>query len=389
MLDKIKIPAALQITFDDLGWHDGRDRTNEGKASRSGLPRDHAIEDYTVVNELGKAINQKILGLLCLVDWDKDNVLRGEVGLTHDPYGWDRASEIDMDYARACFEEMEKSEYIEYGVHTVGHGRYDENGKRLSERELVEKNASGEWQPITAEDLERRLDLFFKIYNSWGFKKKLTVFGETCATPEHLIPEDLAHLNRVIYSHGLKFWRTHWTYFHDKREVLSYPTLYTSMNRRVAIAVEWDVYNIDHSLIPDVMLPGEKNIWPCLVLHWTNFLRLDPKENLKYLSNWVDYFNRQSEIFGLMISRDFGFYFNQQMYYQFAKIDAVENGFEVDFSEMPDLPDDIIKNEFYISLANDIEPKNCIGGNIELYESKNKFKTYRVYGFGEKLEIKI
>ena len=137
------------------------------------------------------------------------------------------------------------------------------------------------------------------------------------------------------------------------------------------------------------MLPGEKNLWPCLVLHWTNFLRLDPKENLKYLSNWVDYFNRQSEIFGLMISRDFGFYFNQQMYYQFAKIDAVENGFEVDFSKMPDLPDDIIKNEFYISLANDIEPQNCIGGNIELYESKNKFKTYRVYGFGEKLEIKI
>ena len=45
MLDKIKIPAALQITFDDLGWHDGRDYTKIGDVSRSGLPRDHAVED--------------------------------------------------------------------------------------------------------------------------------------------------------------------------------------------------------------------------------------------------------------------------------------------------------------------------------------------------------
>ena len=388
MLDKIKIPAALQITFDDLGWHDGRDYTKMGDASRSGLPRDHAVEDYTVVNELGKAINQKILGLLCLVDWDKDNILRGEVGMTPDPYGWDRAATIDMDYARACFEEMEKSEYIEYGVHSVYHSRYDENGKYITQRELLEK-IDGVEHPISASEFSRRLELFFKIYDSWGFKQKLKVYGEPCGLPDKMPSNELSELNAVLYNYGLKFWRTHWPYFHDKREVLSYPTLYTSMNRRVAIAVEWDAYNIDHTRIPDVMLPGEKNLWPGLVLHWTNFLRLDPKENLEYLGGWVDYFNRQSEIFGIMISRDFDFYFNQQMYYQFAKIEESASGFIIDLSDMPKLSGDLLKNEFYISLENDIEPQNCIGGNIELYESKNKFKTYRVYGFGEKLEIKI
>lgn len=388
MLDKIKIPAALQITFDDLAWHDGRDYTKMGDASRSGLPRDHAVEDYTVVNELGKAINQKILGLLCLVDWDKDNILRGEVGMTPDPYGWDRAATIDMDYARACFEEMEKSEYIEYGVHSVYHSRYDENGKYITQRELLEK-IDGVEHPISAREFARRLELFFKIYDSWGFKQKLKVYGEPCGLPDRMPSEELSELNAVLYEHGLKFWRTHWTYFHDKREVLSYPALYTSMNRRVAIAVEWDAYNIDHSTIPDVMLPGEKNLWPCLVLHWTNFLRLDPKENLDYLGGWVDYFNRQSEIFGLMISRDFDFYFNQQMYYQFAKIDATESGFELDFSEMPALPDDVLKNELYISLDNGVEPRECVGGKIELYETKKKFKTYKITDFKEKIEIRI
>jgi len=27
---------------------------------------------------------------LCLGDCDKDNLLRGEVGITHNPHGWDK-----------------------------------------------------------------------------------------------------------------------------------------------------------------------------------------------------------------------------------------------------------------------------------------------------------
>lgn len=387
MLDKIKIPTALQITIDDLGWHDGRDLRSIGQGSRSGLPRQHAVEDYRMMNELGKALNQKILGFLCLADWDKDNILRGEVGMTHDPYGWDRASTIDMDYARACFDEMENSEYIEYGVHTVCHGRYGENGVLLSEREIVEKNESGEWRPISADDLDRRLKLFFKIYDSWGFKQKLKVYGEPCGLPDRMPSEELSELNAVLYAHGLKFWRTHWTYFHDKREVLSYPTLYTSMNRRVAIAVDWDVYDIDISKIPDVMLAGEKNHWPCLVLHWTNFLRLDPKENLEYLQPWVDYFKRQSEIFGLMISRDFDFYFNQQIYYQFARVEESESGVVIDLSELPTLPEDVLKKEFYLSVKKGGEIKSCEGGDISLYEEKREFNNYRILPYGDRIEI--
>ena len=58
MINKIKIPVAIQITIDDLGWHDGRDYTNIGKASRSGIPRDHVLSDYQFMNELGRALNR-------------------------------------------------------------------------------------------------------------------------------------------------------------------------------------------------------------------------------------------------------------------------------------------------------------------------------------------
>ena len=90
-----------------------------------------------------------------------------------------------------------------------------------------------------------------------------------------------------------------------------------------------------------------------------------------------------------MISRDYGFYFNQQMYYQFAKIEETDGGFVIDLSEMPKLPDDILKNEFCISLEKGIEPPKIAGGRIELYEEKQSFKTYKITDFGEKIEIKV
>ena len=95
-LNDVKIPVAIQFCFDDVGWYDGRDLRSVGKASRSGIPRNHAIEDYVMLHEFGKALGQKVLAPLCLADWDKDNLLRGEVGITHDPCGWDVASTIDM-----------------------------------------------------------------------------------------------------------------------------------------------------------------------------------------------------------------------------------------------------------------------------------------------------
>ena len=81
MMNNVKIPVALQFCFDDVGWDNGRDLRALGMASRSGIPRRHAIEDYKMLHEFGKALGQKIWAPLCLADWDKDNLLRGQVGI--------------------------------------------------------------------------------------------------------------------------------------------------------------------------------------------------------------------------------------------------------------------------------------------------------------------
>ena len=46
MKDQVKIPMSFILEMDDVGWTDGRDLNCEGKASRSGIDRDHCIEDY-------------------------------------------------------------------------------------------------------------------------------------------------------------------------------------------------------------------------------------------------------------------------------------------------------------------------------------------------------
>ncbi|MBE6645478.1 MAG: hypothetical protein E7612_08930 [Ruminococcaceae bacterium] len=389
MLDKIIIPTALQLTIDDLAWHDGRDLRAAKKASRSGIPRDHAVEDYKIVNELGKAINQKILGKLCLGDWDKDNVLRGEVGVTHNPYNWDRASEMDMEYTKACFEALESSEYIDYAVHSTLHGRYDENGKLVSECEYYEPDPEnpGSYRPMPIEECKRRLDLFFKIYNSWGFKKPLRVFGFPCGMPKDVAPEKLALLNAELYKRGVRFCHTFWAN-HREPDELFMPVRYVGRCQD-APKFPWEAYDVDPRYAADFMTPGQKNIWGTVIWHWTNFLRYNPENNLENLPKWIEWINKQAEIFGCMISRDFIFSANQQLYHSFAELKEEGGAVVIDLSYIASKKLEEHKKEFYISFKNGVEPKSCEGGEITLYEEKKEFKTYKITHESDRIVIKI
>ena len=143
-MENIKIPVSFVLEIDDVGWDDGRDLRLGGKASRSGLPRNHAVEDYEMISELSRRSGKRITVALCVGDWDKDNLLRGEVGFTHDPHGWDRASEIDLEHTRACIDVLESSS-LEYMLHGILHGLYDESGRRINERQylLLRRNEAG------------------------------------------------------------------------------------------------------------------------------------------------------------------------------------------------------------------------------------------------------
>ena len=69
-MENMIIPVAVQIGLDDVAWDLGTDLRVGGGQSRTGIPRYHTIEDYEAVEALGKALNQKILCHVCMIDWD-------------------------------------------------------------------------------------------------------------------------------------------------------------------------------------------------------------------------------------------------------------------------------------------------------------------------------
>lgn len=372
------MPTALQVCLDDVAWHNGHDERTSGRPSRSGIPRKHAPEDYLIVNEIGKAIGMKMLCPLCLGEWDKDNLLRGEVGITFDPKNWDRASQIDYPLAEKCKQTAEECEYLEYAVHGLMHGNYDADGRQLAEQEyFAPKERGGKRYPITMEDLRRRLDIFEKIYNSWGFQKKIRSIASPGGLPACPI-EDLADMAQEFAKRGYLYWVNTAMHIEDSSKPVS-GALWVNTNTRPSLRrIPWNGYDYDPTMLADFAYDGERVERCVLSIHWTNFLRFNPARNMEYLPDWIAYFKRQAEIFGLMLSKDISFAANQLLYVQHAKLLFEENKCIIDLHDVVNHEFSERTNEFYISFRNGCMPKECLGGKMEIYEMHTGFRTYKI-----------
>ncbi len=380
--EKVTVPVALQIVADDYGWHNGRDGRFAGQPSRSGLPRDHAPEDYVILNEIGKALDMKILTPFVIGEWDKDNLLRGVKRVTYNEKNWDRASEIDMRTAQKCFEAAESSEYVEYAYHALLHGYY-ENDKQICETEYSRPRFNKEtgtfdmstFDYIPESEMQEYIDTFFKIYDSWGFQKKIRSFVAPCSvhTPRELTDTFAS----VLRKNGFIHWANYWTRLHDSTAVISGVTFM----QKSFVGAHWDGYDIDPITLMDQSktLVGDKELTnPAMGFHWTNFLRLDPHNNMENLSDWVKYFNRQGEIFGNMLSRDVGFASNQAVYSRYAKLKVEGNKYTIDLSDVDATGALSLLDHFYVSVKGRVKPGSCVGGDVRIYEKKRWHTNYEI-----------
>ena len=393
MLNKFTIPLGVILQFDDVGWDDGRDLRFWGKASRSGIPRNHALEDYQLLHEIGKGMKSKVLVALCLGDWDKDNVLRGVVGPTHDPHGWDRASEIDIDKFTQYRDTLEGSDFVEYTIHGLLHGNYDENGKQINETEcfIAKKDEDGKTikELISEECFEEHLDLFDKIYDSWGFKQPLDIFISPCGmggSTDELIDQ----VTKILYKRGVRYWTNSGFPFDAPLKVYNGVVL-TQQRCRIPVRFKcpWNAYDINPATFPDVMVEEKCMNGPMVALHWTNILRFDPKRNFEQVEPWVNYFKGQNEIFGFMTAEGYREAVNQLFHYWFGRA-SYENGkYVIDLSLVSKENFEPLKKEFFVSFKKDVEPKAIDGGEISLYDTHNDFNTYKIVYTGDLVEIFI
>ena len=396
MKKDVVLPTALQICVDDVGWFIGSDDRYLSRPSRTGLTRRHAAEDYTVLNEIGKAIGQKIMCPLVLGEWDKENILRGEVGVTFDPQNWNRASLIDMNLAKKCFEAAESSEYIEYAVHGVLHGNYDAEGKQITELECFERESKdtdysgyinqgdGLLKTQSEEEIAHRFELFFKLYDMWGFKKKIRSFAAPNGLPKHLTSGDMSAIASVLKKNGITYWANSWGKPVGHTEFID-GILY--MEKCCNCRIPWNACDVDPDYVLDFVKETDEDTGTVMSTHWPNFLRFNPQNNLQNVEKWAAFFKRQSEIFGLMISKDIAFAGSQCVYHAYSKVSFENRKINVDISDCVEKGNDYLSGEFYISLKNGIEPVSVNGGSIELYETHKEFKTYKIKHTENVIEI--
>jgi len=393
MEDIIRIPIGGILQLDDVGWDNGRDLRLRGQASRSGLPRYHALEDYQLLHEIGKGMNSSIFVALCLGDWDKDNILRGIVGPTHMPNDWDRKSEINIANCEKYRDTMEESEYVDYALHGLLHGNYDENGKLLNEAEGYKfeiKDGRTVKSLVSDEYFNQHLDLFMQLYESWGFKKPITTYIAPCGMGG-ISEEDVAHICQMLYDRGIRYWTNSGFPFDAPIKVYNgvacvkqdYSTMLGKFN------APWDAYDVDPETFPQYLQEEKKHNAALLALHWTNILRFNPKKNFEQVAPWVNYFKAQSEVFGFMIARDFEKSVNQLFYFWYADMKIEGNKCILDFTKLDGEKIDRHENLFYLSFRKGTEPKAIEGGEISLYEEHKEFNTYKITHTGSRVTVEF
>ena len=284
MEKRVVLPAAFILDMDDVMWHNGADLRFIGQASRSEFPRYHVPKDYEIIHQLGKALDMKINCPICLGDWDKENCLRGVIGATHDPTGWNRKDEIDYKTCQAYFEAAEGSEYIEYAYHGLLHGLYDENGKRLNETEYFKHDPSKGMVMLPDGEIRLHLDLFDRIYRSWGFQKKIRTFCPPCGIPleDKSDWSEIARLSRILHEKGVRYIIGRWQ---GKTECSRINEGVLFMEKHVRFGVSSAAYDVDPRYIPNFAEPDDEAFGDVLGMHWTNFLHYYPQNNLERLVN--------------------------------------------------------------------------------------------------------
>ena len=378
-MENIKLPIAVSIRVDDVGWFEGADDRHLGRPSRSGIPRRHDPRDILALNEIGRGLGTKVLCNLVLGEWDFKNRLRGVPHETWDEENWDAAKVVNAnrDFFDGAFSALEDSENLEYGLHGLLHGYYVD-GKLHDEKYLYPftvKNEKGEWVRLPRDygEFDRMLTLFQEIYNDWGFKKKIRVWeaGNGCfGKPWDDCNREFA---RILLSHGIGIWE--WGGWPS--DVLSQDGM-VFINSALGF-LTWDAYGVDPSILHNVFeSPRGHGFVPNICGHLTNFIRFQPEKNFEYVDKWVDYFRRITRPFGALIARDNEQAASQGVYAAYAKIDKIDGGYRIDLAPVEEARTFILEEEFFVAIKDKRMPVSVTGGELYVHEIRDDHVIYRV-----------
>ena len=376
---------------DDVGWFYGSDDRHLGMPSRSGMVRGHVAEDWQVINEIGRRIDQRIAGAMVIGEWDKNNRMRGKAHMTPNPDEWDAAATLNMREAERCFAQIEESEYIDIALHGLLHSYWDEEMGHDDQQYYVRPrkgwSSTDRLALVPLDYFEDCVDTFLGIYSDWGFSRKITTFvspGSAFGTID-----DNRGFAKVLKDRGIKYWTNYWSAVKSSCEIIEGITF---LNKGVG-DIPWNAYDVNPAIVPSYAVSENDGVvqprGSVLGLHWPNLLRFDAMKNLENVDAWVDFYRRQAECFGIIISRDMAFAAKQALYEKYTVMDFAPKEIILDFTAVDSCGISDTGNTVYISLKNHLHPIECEGGRISLYETHIHFRTYAIERSGRITKIKL
>ncbi len=361
-MNKVIIPNPLQIVMDDLGWFCGNDDRKNGGPSRTGVPRRHCPADYYAVNELGKRLDMKINCAFVLGEWDDDNRLKSVKNLSKYGDNWDNARYFDKSEMEKVVEAINSSEYIDFAVHGLLHGYYTDGIDNTDESDYY-YSVNKELFIIDEQEIRHRLDCYFDLVKHHGINKNIN----------SMVPPSFTYrwnsLSNILKDYGIKYISTIFKKMEYPGE--SKPVFAGVENGIITVdrncnKVPWDAFSYDITKCEDTV--------GIFGVHWPNILDEISSPCPAIIDKWVEYFQRCSQNFGTILSKDMKFCATQSLYKSLSSITESYGTYTVDLSDVPILPQ--MQDVFYISTKQPI--LNHTGCELKLYETKKDFISYEI-----------
>lgn len=194
----------------------------------------------------------------------------------------------------------------------------------------------------------------FRQHIDLGLKKPIRTFATPCGCVG--TPEENRDYIKILKDHGIQFWHNGWSQLNDNVAVCDGMICAKGFE-----VVTWDAYAVDPDRLPLGLTGAEEKPKTDFCFHWTNFIRYHPENNFERLDAWVNYFHRQAEVFGVMLSKSTPFAASQAVYNRFAKMDIGENSCRIDLTEVDSKNALGLQDAFYISFRKNIASKSAEG----------------------------
>lgn len=314
------VPLPLQIVVDDVGWWSGRDGSAQQEPYRTGMGRDHCLEDYRALVRLGRELQVRPQAAMVLCEWDRTNLLRGVPTSTWMGAAWDNRRWVGpwLDEAAALL--RDHSDHLELVLHGVGHEYWE--GGTFTRAEW--HGPDGRMRP--RDQVLSHLDAFARLMRQNDLGDFPTSFVP--AAFRHAYGDRPDGLAALLAQWGITFASTPFASMHRRSElptaVLGVDAGVTTVDRGTEPAIPW----------LSVAAPPADPPGPILGLHWPNLLHAAPERNALVVDAWVAHLRALGRRFERVLAADVTSFRTQLAYHLCAALRVRGAQVECDLSAL-------------------------------------------------------